>query len=176
MRAFDKAFQFTLANEGGFANVKEDKGGPTKYGITIGTLRQWRKVPVSANDVRHLTLDEAKSIYKAWYWDTLSLDMIKYDGVAMAMFDIGVVMGIDDPPVFAQKVCCQIGTKIPVDGHIGSRTIAAINEISPAAFIHAYAGLVGAKFKYLTVIRPKNLRFLKGWLNRTKRLLTLIDA
>ena len=40
-----------IQREGGYVDDPDDRGGPTKYGITLATLQAWRHTPVSAADV-----------------------------------------------------------------------------------------------------------------------------
>lgn len=171
--AFEKAMKYSLKNEGGWAHVSGDHGGATKFGITIGTLRRWRKAPVSVQDVRDLTESEAEDIYKAWYWDTLDLDFVNNDAVAIALFDIGIVRGVGIPPKYAQKVCNVLGHPCTVDGHIGPKTVSAINACNPGEFIRHYAGYVEAGFRSIVEHNQSQAKFLKGWVNRAQRLLTL---
>ena len=48
--------------EGGYSNHKDDPGGPSRYGVTIATLSDWRGEKCNIEDVSSLTEDEAKSI------------------------------------------------------------------------------------------------------------------
>ena len=57
---FDDAFEALMAHEGGYANDPRDPGGETKYGIS--------KRAYPAVDIRNLTLEAAKAIYKRDYW------------------------------------------------------------------------------------------------------------
>jgi len=172
--AFEKGLDYTFANEGGFSNDKADRGGATKFGITIGDLSKWRRRAVSIQEVRDLSADEAKAIYKAWYWDTLSLDQVRSEGVAICMFDIGVVRGIGVPPKYAQQICNSHGANLVVDGHVGPKTLLAVNALDPALFIRDFASKTKAGFYAIVAGRPSQIVFLKGWINRANRLLTLI--
>src|SRR3989304_2037440 len=57
---FDKAIKFVFKWEGGFIYDSDDPGGETSYGIS--------KKYHSDVDIKALTADEAKKIYKKEYW------------------------------------------------------------------------------------------------------------
>lgn len=171
--AFDQAFEYTVGNEGKYSNHPNDRGGPTKYGITKSDLSRWLHQPVSPNDVKEMSLDTAKEIYEAWYWKALGCQGIINTGIAVCMFDIGVVRGIGVPPRYAQQICNAHGTHLVVDGHIGPLTLNAINETDPGAFIRDFSAKAEAGFRSIAT-KPGQSVFLKGWVNRARRLLTLI--
>lgn len=50
-----------------FTNDPVDPGGPTKYGITLRTLRQARGPDTTVHDLQELTEAEARDIY-AWLY------------------------------------------------------------------------------------------------------------
>jgi lysozyme family protein len=70
----DRILEDILRREGGYVNNPADKGGPTKYGITQATLAgqgRWGDLNadgrVDQEDVKLLTVDQAKSIYLNQY-------------------------------------------------------------------------------------------------------------
>ena len=56
-----------IKREGGYVNNPADRGGPTKFGITLKTLKAWRGSPVTAWGVEGLGEDEAREIYESEY-------------------------------------------------------------------------------------------------------------
>lgn len=170
----DRALDYTFENEGGFSNVREDRGGATRFGITRAEASRWRKRPVSIAEMKAFPLDEAKDIYFAWYWRPLGCDKLTAPGVAIAMFDIGVVRGIAVPPKYAQRICNKYGAHLEQDGHIGPKTIAAVNAMAPNIFITDYAALCEEGFRAIAANNPSQQVFLRGWTKRAHRLLTLI--
>lgn len=171
---FDFAFQFTIGNEGKYSNHPRDRGGPTKYGITQADLSQWLEKPASIQDVKDMSLETAKAIYSAHYWNSLGLDHVHDSGVATCMFDIGVVCGISIPPKFAQSICNAHGAGLVQDGHLGPLSFAAINFLTPAVFIRDFSVKTESRFRGIVARNPSQGVFLKGWLARSHRLLTLI--
>ncbi|MGN6460298.1 MAG: glycoside hydrolase family 108 protein [Pseudolabrys sp.] len=91
--SFDAALARVLAHEGGYSNHPSDPGGPTKYGITIADYRRYVKPNATAADVEAMTLDAAKTIYRARYWDALACDGLPA-GVDYTVFDYGVNSGV----------------------------------------------------------------------------------
>ncbi len=171
----DPALAYTFVNEGGFSNVPQDHGGATsQYGITHEELARWRKHPVSVSDVRNMKADEAKAIYAAWYWNPIGCPGIENENVAIAMFDIAVVRGIGVPPKYAQRICNAHGADLSIDGHVGPKTLAALNSMAPAVFIRDFSSMVEQGFRGIVSNNPSQRIFLKGWVNRAHRLLTLI--
>lgn len=85
MSNFDRAFQFLIGEEGGYVNDPKDPGGETKYGIS--------KRAYPSEDIKSLTLDRAKHLYKRDYWDRIDGDNRPWNE-ALCMFDCAVNMGV----------------------------------------------------------------------------------
>ena len=60
MSRFDRCVNKVIELEGGYSDHSCDRGGKTKYGITQRTAREHGYT----GDMRDLTLEEAKDIYK----------------------------------------------------------------------------------------------------------------
>lgn len=82
-----------LRDEGGYTNNPNDKGGPTNFGITITDYKKYINPQGTAIDVKNMTVDQAKSIYKTKYWDTVDGDNLP-SGVDYCVFDYGVNSGV----------------------------------------------------------------------------------
>lgn len=90
---YDEALRRLLAHEGGYTNHPSDPGGPTNFGITIHDHRKYVKPNATAADVRAMTVDQAKAIYRAKYWKAQRCDELPA-GVDYSVFDYGVNSGI----------------------------------------------------------------------------------
>jgi lysozyme family protein len=97
---FDRAFKKVLKFEGGSKYLKDDAGkGPTKYGINQ-----------TANpdiDIKNLTEDQAKEIYRKRYWNAIGGDALaaKNPHLATIAFDAAVNQG----PGTAKQMLAQAG-------------------------------------------------------------------
>ena len=112
---FEKAFQYTIANEGGYVFDKNDPGGATKYGISQ------RSYP--ALNIKHLTLDEAKKIYYCDYWLKGKFEQIDDKNVATQLFDFSVNFGIRAATIVLQRSLRACGVLLTEDGICGPATI-----------------------------------------------------
>lgn len=82
--SFERAFRIVVGEEGGYVNDPRDPGGETKYGIS---KRSYPNV-----DIKNLTLEQARAIYREDYWDALKLDGQPWHK-ALCLFDCAVNQG-----------------------------------------------------------------------------------
>lgn len=119
MDRFETALAHVLHWEGGFADHPADPGGATNFGITHGVVAAWRGTPVSRDDVRALTVEEAGAIYRARYWDACQCSDLP-PGVDLMVFDAAVNHGPRQAARFLQRAL-----SVADDGVIGPKTLAA---------------------------------------------------
>ena len=118
---FETAVDFILSVEAGLVNDPSDPGGLTKFGIS---QRAYPDV-----NIRDLTLDGAKTLYRKDYWNRCSCDKLP-PGIAFVAFDCAVNQG-----VAASIRMLQRSLNVAQDGVIGPATLAAAAAQTPAALI-----------------------------------------
>lgn len=167
---FETCIEFVLTHEGGYVDHPNDKGGPTNHGISLRFLKTIHEEK-TCDDIWNLTKDEAKKIYKEYWWDKYKYHLIEDVNIAAKVLDFSINMG----PKRANKLIQSTINSFPVfdldiDGVIGFKTIKAINEASSA---YTYLPIVTKLNKMATTyytqlaLKNKNLKcFLKGWLMR----------
>ena len=139
---FEQCVKFVLDHEGGYVNHPDDPGGETNFGIS--------KRAYPDLDIKNLTIEEAKEIYKRDYWDKIPLthsgDYYSL-GSAMIMFDTAVNMGIE----ISRKMCDESGCH--------------------------FCRMYNWRLKQYNKIarKPKMLKFLRGWINRLTDLYDYVD-
>lgn len=167
MAKFEIEIQKVLENEGGYTNHPDDRGGPTNHGIILSVLKSYRKnYRLTAEDVKALTVEEAKEIYKAKYWTPLNLDKIKGQRIAGVIFDQGVNCGIRTSAKRAQRIA-----KVVADGDIGPISQRALNKMDESYFVFEF--FRASQHYYIDIVKrnPSQIVFLKGWINRSYGLL-----
>lgn len=154
---FDRCLEVVLAQEGGFTMDSQDPGGATNLGITIGELKRWRHADVSVDDVKNLTKDEAREIYRTNYWNVMKCDQLPA-GVDLTVFDFGVNAGTSRSVKMLQEIIA-----VKEDGSVGPTTIAAAEVPDPKEIIHTMAQ---RRLDYYRGLSTWD-HFGRGWTNRT---------
>jgi lysozyme family protein len=159
----DQIIDELIAREGGFTNDPVDPGGPTKYGITAGTLGEWRGLHRAATpaEVASLTRAEAKDIYIKTYIEAPGFNAILNERLRVALIDDGVNSGTAAAIRRLQRV---LG--VSVDGVLGPMTLAAANAITSDWVL---TELVKARcLHYARIVQQdaSQRRFIVGWLTR----------
>lgn len=173
---FDATMNHILNVEGRhYTDHPMDKGGPTKFGITLKTLEAYRGTKVTAADVQNLQEEEAKRIFKARYFDRMNLGFIEDPRKVLCLMDQGVNRGTSTAITMAQVMLNrQSGMKLAEDGVLGPKTKAGIDSVNTEFFCREYIQL--AQHGYVDIVKRKNdqLVFLTGWMNRTHILQDLV--
>jgi lysozyme family protein len=156
MADFEQAVTKTLIHEGGakVTDDPDDAGGLTKYGIS---QRAYPNV-----DIRNLSEQEAKNIYKRDYWDKVKGDEIKEQQIAENIFDTAVNMGARTASKLAQ-LALDIE---PADGVIGTDSIKKINASDVELFIANYTIAKIARYAHICNKNSSQRKYLLGWVNR----------
>ena len=174
--SFDAAHRFVAQWEGGLTDHPSDPGGITNYGVSLRFLKtQGLDVgdidndgDIDADDIRKLTPEDAKRIFKREFWAASKLDILDFTHplCAFVVYDTSVNMGAGWGKRFLQQA---IGG-LDVDGIWGPKTWAAIATAPDREVALRMIELRRDRYYYL-VERNFSLKcFLKGWLNRINAL------
>lgn len=129
MDRFDKFIERVLSSEGGYSNDRKDPGNWTGGKVGVGELKG-TKFGIAANtyphlDIRNLTWEQAKQIYRRDFWQAARCDAMP-PLVGFQLLDAAVNSGIPRAAMWLQKV---VGAK--VDGKIGPATLGAVQAMDP---------------------------------------------
>ena len=157
-----------LRREGGFVNHVNDRGGPTNFGVTQRTLAAWRGHDVSVDDVRNMTADEARNIYRTAYYTRPKIDQIP-ELLQPIMFDMSINHGPGTAIKLLQQVLNDTGNTCSADGGIGDETIACAQAATQEVGDLLIQKLVKQRIAFYNAIvlgDDSQRVFLRGWLNR----------
>lgn len=144
-----------------YTDDPDDIGGPTKFGITQKTLSKWRGYHVTKKEVQDLQEREARAILRYMYVE-------KFAGIAwlpLRVFLVDWHVNGGGPISRLQRI---VGTK--VDGILGPLTLARVNEFDQEDL---HKELWRERMRYygeITRDRPRNAKYILGWINRMLRL------
>lgn len=146
--SFEKALAFTLKWEGGYVNDPSDPGGETNFGITKRAWDEYRMafphLPVSVKDIPK---SEVEKFYFRKYWLPAKCDELPAP-LDMVHFDACVNVGKPEDGFKRANSFLEIG------GNDIEKTIKAREDY----------------YSVLVLKNPKLVKFIKGWMNRTKAL------
>lgn len=134
---FGKCMEFVLKWEGGYINDPKDPGGETKFGVS--------KKAHPNEDIKNLTKERAKEIYRSKYWVASGADTKEWPE-CLCLFDAAVNCGVSR----AKKWISLNGT---------AKQRAAYSVAQREQY-----------YRDLVRKRPTLKKFEKGWFNRTNDL------
>lgn len=165
MADYRKLIPFILKFEGGFVNDPNDSGGLTNKGVTLNTFRSVYGRAKTINDLKRMTVDQWRHIFKSLYWDKCKADDIADQSIANMLVDFAWHSGVTTAIKKLQKI---VG--VTSDGICGVQTIGTINSrYAPETFNL----LKAARMRYLQGIvknKPSQARFMKGWTKRVNAI------
>lgn len=181
MTPFDRALQDVLGIEGDYSNDPADSGGETKFGITKQLAREYGY----HGPMRELPLAKAREIYDFVFWRPLKLDKIAEmdEDIALEIFESAVNTWTVTAARWLQRSLNALnlqGSRYPdiaVDGKIGPSTLSALRSYldfrgdeGRLVLLTALNVEQGAHYLRLAQDRPKDERFVYGWLLRRVRI------
>jgi lysozyme family protein len=170
MSSLDIAFRDVIWNpanpssslEGGYSNDPNDAGGETKYGIA----KRWHP----NIDIKNLTLEGAKQIYRLEYWNPMLLWKIVSDDFTTEIFEQAINMGRHQSVLHIQRSYNLISVnQLVVDGALGTKTVDALNGLGSnrsTAFLKCMNGEQYQRYKEIIANDPTQRGFFVGWLRR----------
>lgn len=150
---------FIRSWEGGFANVRGDRGGATMMGVTLTTFRSVYGRSKTVDDLKKITEAQWNTIFKKYFWDRWKADGIRSQSIANLLVDwvwLSGAYGIKIPQY-------MLGVKI--DGVVGEKTIAAINNYPDEKEL--FGKLWKEREAFIgRIARGAQAKFKAGWLRR----------
>ena len=148
---FEKSFQEVMLAEGGYVNNPKDPGGETCYGVS--------KRAYPNLDIKNLTLDDAKEIYRRDYWDKCGASILP-EGIAVMAADLAYNSGVSRSIKLMQRVC-----GISETGKLDSKTLAKIESYETTVFMEKYKTV---RMNFLKSLSTWST-FGRGWTNRVNK-------
>ena len=159
-RNWNKSFDLVIVNEGGYVDNKLDPGGATNWGCTQAVWEGYIGHKVSIDDMKALTKEDVKPLYKKRYWDAIHGDAIP-SGLDYCLFDCAINSGVNRSAKIIQEI---VG--VFADGAIGNNTVSAITQLNPITAINEFCDKRQAFLESLKTFPV----FGKGWSKRVSEV------
>lgn len=178
MANFEKAIDVILRHEGGYVDNPNDPGGATNFGISLRFIADYPDYgdvnhdgKVDAKDIRQMTVENAKDIYRHFWWDKYGYGRIVDQTIATKVFDFSVNMGASRAHKLLQQAMNKaFGLRLVVDGILGNASYGTLNAITDGKeeqqLLNAYSDQAWEFYQGLIKNNPKLAVFQKGWKNR----------
>lgn len=173
--------QEIVEREGGYVNDPDDPGGPTKFGVTVHTMRRLGldlngDGEIDAQDVQVLPRERAIEIFIEHYFERPRIGQLPAP-LHATVFDMYVNAGANAVRLL-QNLLLDMRIDVSVDGAIGPQTIAAAEramEAAPDHLVDAY-GIARRNYYYrLADRRPASRKYVRrqdggkgGWIVRAE--------
>lgn len=184
MKSVEEIADEIIAREGGYVNDPDDPGGPTKYGVTLNTMRVLGIDPngdgrITSQDVKALTRDQAREIFVRHYFYRPRIADLPAP-LQPSVFDMYVNAGRNAVRIL-QQLMGKMGYVIAVDGVLGPQSLRAVRLAMAAAPDHladAY-GIERRNYYYrLADQRPETRKYARrrdggkgGWIKRAEEFI-----
>ena len=173
---FSRAQELVKRAEGKYGNNPNDNGNwtsgkkgsgtliGTNWGISAPTLGTWLGREATEQEMRDLTYDESKKIYKKFFWDKIGGDGIKSQSVANSIYD-AYVNQTGWTKTMLNDTLKNVGKEATATMPLKSDTIKDINDVNASKFFDEFKKQREVRYKQ-TAEREGQAGFLKGWMNR----------
>jgi len=153
---WNNSFNLMLKSEGGYVNNPADPGGITNLGVTKATWENWIGRESDEAEMRNLTPEKVKPLYKKKFWDACKCDELP-SGIDYLVFDFAVNAGVGRS---AKVLQTAVGAN--PDGGIGPMTLTAVSNFDAADLVERFSQAKEDFYRNL----PTFATFGRGWLNR----------
>ena len=185
MQTVRRIAEAIVAREGGFVNDPHDPGGATKHGVTIHTMRRLGldltgDGTIDVEDVRALSRAQAVEIFLTHYFQRPRIGEMP-EALQPSLFDMYVNAGANAVKIL-QRLLCEMGYRVTVDGVIGMQTLTAARDAAEpdaVALRDAYGVARRNYYFRLADDRPASRKYARtraggkgGWISRAEEFLS----
>lgn len=148
-----------------YTNRPNDRGGPTKWGITLKAWSEWRGRDCTEDDIKAITEPQAREFYEMEY-----VLAPRFNQLPELLMDMVVDCGVNHGPRAASKwIQRAVGAR--QDGAIGPNTLKAVKDANPVAvYLKVCASRVRLYGRIVTK-DPTQAENAHGWNNRAAKWL-----
>jgi lysozyme family protein len=163
MTTVDEILEEVLVKEGwpAYTEHPNDRGGPTKGGITLRALEAWKGKRCTRRELKLFTREKALQLLRQRYVNTHGIDLVVAEGIGAQLVDNSVLSG---PALAVKDLQGVLG--VPADGILGKQTWEAYGRLDPRVVGNRLAVARALRLARHVKKHPDQLVFLSGWMVR----------
>lgn len=171
---FHKISRIVLVHEGGYVNDPSDSGGATNMGIAWNTWVAYAEedigVKPTLDNLKELTVGQAETIYYKRYWKPRGFCKFENIKTALMIYDWSITSGGAIREI--SRLVNEKYTSVSISVSLNDELIFKINDIDDQEeLVSSIADIRKEYYRSLTInsktgLPNKNIKFLKGWINR----------
>ena len=158
MITFNDAFDRLISHEGGYSDDPRDAGNWTGGAQGVGQLKGTRFGIAASSygylDIKNLSLDQARAIYRRDFWDVCGA---AHPAIKFQLFDASVNHGPGNAIRFLQRA-----VKVADDGDWGVKSQAALESMEANDVLLRF---LGHRLKFWASLQKFDI-YGRGWTNR----------
>lgn len=169
----------TIGHEGGLVDHKNDRGGLTNLGLTLGFLKSIGDDgdldgdgDVDADDILAADENDARRLYAKHFWKKPRYHLLP-EPIQEVMVDMAVNHGAGGATKILQRVLNKAGFgPLAIDGGNGPKTRGAAHHAFQEMGDYMINALVDERvlfFRRIVANDSSQIVFLKGWINRAEK-------
>ena len=160
---FDACLEFTLAEEGGYADHPSETRLASNHGITVARLRRFLRDPeLGRDDIRHISCATVRALYLADFWNRTRCNALP-PGIDLMVFDHAVDAGPDRAGRALQLACGHRRSEI--DGAVGPDTLERVALSDRLTLLDALTAMQRTGYRQMAAFGL----FGENWLARLDR-------
>lgn len=170
---FDYFIDVILDQEGGeYTNHPNDKGGPTKWGITLNFYQTHVDSDATKETIKNLRRSKAVKIYKDTFWNPANFAVEDYNmadlpvPIGEVTMSYSINMGWKNAHELLQETLNEVGPDVSIDGWLGPKTINAAHEIEETKLLNNFSIQAAARYSRIIINDHSQEVFLEGWMRR----------
>lgn len=149
-----------------YTNRPNDRGGPTKWGITQKAWADWRGRDVTIDEIKNISEPQARDFYEAEY-----VIGPRFNALPIRLQALLIDCGVNHGPNRATK-WLQRAVAAKEDGSIGPKTLIATEAANPVGTYIRVCAYRSSFYGKLVTDDPTQAEFAHGWANRNSKWLT----
>ena len=172
-----EVYAYGTPKQRSWSDLKGDKGGETNWGWSMLNLRKMGLTPrdlgidqdtFTPGCLKQMPESAARKLYRTYYWEPYYYKDMISQTIGTKLFDFAVNANVHAAGLLVQRPLLSLGFPITVDGSIGPKTVAAINQCQESVLVPLLCAAQANYYAGLIEHDATQEQFRLGWMARAR--------